>query len=147
MNDSIKQLIAGAMLTLVGAIVGGAMVMMVGTTATVKNEELKVKNSKPSAISGQLPVTSGQGSVFSGQRVIPGVQPSSVAKGQAGTAKMPISYNQFQKVQEQPEVKKAREEFMEAQRRYSEAVKKAMGPTGAGNQSSVISNQLPVKGK
>ena len=47
MNDSIKQLIAGAMLTLVGAIVGGAMVMMVGTTATVKNEELKVKNSKP----------------------------------------------------------------------------------------------------
>ena len=47
-----------------------------------------------------------------------------------------MGYSQFQKMQELPEVKRAREEFMEAQRRYSEAVKKAMqsdGGRGAGD--------------
>jgi len=43
------------------------------------------------------------------------------------TGKTPISYSQFQKAQELPEVKAAREAFMEAQKRYSEAMKKAMG--------------------
>lgn len=168
MNDSIKQLIAGAIIALVGVIAGGTMVVLMSTT--IKNEEFKVKNSVPSAIRFQPSVAKGQPSVFSfqpsasgGQRVIPSFQPSAVSGQRMPGVTIPpratlMKPGDIQKLQELPEVKKAREEFMEAQKRYSEAVKKAMGsgqpsalsfqPSAkASNQVSVSSNPLPVKAK
>jgi hypothetical protein len=126
MNDPIKQLIAGAILALVGSLVGATLVMW--TTAEIRGQR--------SGISVQSPVMSGQGSVFSGQRMAqnPVIAIAPKSAGTTNTGKRLVissptgamSYNQFQKMQELPEVKKAREEFLEAQRKYSEVVKKAM---------------------
>ena len=63
--------------------------------------------------------------------------------------KMPMNYNQFQKIQEQPEVKAARDAFMEAQKTYSEAMKKAMESgqgTVATTKTGPITIQVPPAG-
>ena len=62
----------------------------------------------------------------------------------AAAGRPAISYSQFQKVQELPEVKKAREEFMEAQKRFSETMKKAVEKTEAGTPKTGGGSQAPV---
>ncbi|MFZ2639760.1 MAG: hypothetical protein WA117_02145 [Verrucomicrobiia bacterium] len=55
----------------------------------------------------------------------------------------------FQKVQEVPEVKAAREAFMQAQKKYSEAMKKAMASangTVATTKTGPITIQIPPAG-
>ncbi|MFA6560771.1 MAG: hypothetical protein WCV00_02555 [Verrucomicrobiia bacterium] len=143
MNDPLKYLIAGAAI----AIVCGAAGTMGGVwlvKETAGNQKPEIRN-QDSGIRIQSPVIRGQGSVFSGQQMQPKpvitIPPRSasgsniVFRPTQPTGKMPISYSQFQKAQELPEVKAAREAFMEAQKRYSEAMKKAMGG-GDGGQNS-----------
>ena len=172
MNDPIKYLITGAAIAIVcGAVGTMGGVWLMKETASSQRPEIRSQKSggsaQPSAISfqpaaakGQPSAFSGQSSVFSGQRIhqnpvitIPPrpVNGSNVAfRPTPPTGKMPITYNQFQKVQELPEVKAARESFMEAQRRYSEAIKKAMGAKkteDGGRGTEVRSQKSEVSGQ
>lgn len=143
MNDPMKYLITGAAI----AIVCGAAGTMGGVWLMKEmgsGQRSEVRGQK-SGISIQSPVTSGQLSVFSGQRMqqnpVITIPPRSGGSNIAfrptpPTGKTPITYNQFQKLQDLPEVKKAREEFMEAQKKYSETMKKAV-ESGQGTVANV----------
>jgi hypothetical protein len=141
MNESIKQLIVGAILALAGAIVGGTLVMW--TTAEVRDQRSEAGRQKtginfqPAASSGQLPVFGGQRLQPNPVMTIPPRVPGTTNASKRLVTSSPtpaISFDQFQKAQELPEVKNAREEFMEAQKRYSEAMKKAMGQAAIKNE-------------
>lgn len=157
MNDPIKYLITGAVIAIVcgaAGTMGGVWLMKEmgsGQRSEVRGQRTDVRGQK-SGISIQSPVTSGQSSVFSGQRMpqnpVITIPPRAsngsnfAVRPTLPTGKMPISYSQFQKAQELPEVKAAREAFMEAQKRYSETLKKAMGAgTEVRNQKSEVSGQ------
>jgi len=126
---------------------------------------------QPSAFSGQssanpvLPVhpvfnfqpatVSSPSSVFSGQKMSPNpviTIPTRPVNGSnivfrpgSPSGKPMMTYSQFQKVQEVPEVKAAREAFMEAQKKYSETMKKAVEATAEGrSQTTVNSGQYSV---
>jgi len=155
MNDPIKYLITGAAI----AIVCGAAGTMGGVwlMKEMGSGQRSTVGGKPPIINLQPPGVSSQ-SVFSSQRIqqnptitIPPrpANGSNIAfRPSPVTGKMPITYNQFQKLQEQPEVKKARDEFMEAQRRYSETMKKAMEAkkTEGSGQMAVGSSQKAEDG-
>jgi len=150
MNDPMKYLVTGAAIAIVSGAVGtmGGVWLMKEMGSSHRPEIRSQKSGgsvQPSAISLQPAVASGQSSVFSGQRMVSSGQRTPVItippkpsdsnmtfRPSLLMGKTPISYNQFQKAQELPEVKAAREAFMEAQKRYSEAMKKAMGQAGSG---------------
>ncbi len=112
MNDPIKYLITGAAI----AIVCGAVGTMGGVWLTKEigngqSTSTGMIKGSPFPITIQTPGGNSQ-SVFSGPRTQP-------------TGKSALTYSEFQKVQECPEVKAARDAFMEAQKKYSEVIKKA----------------------
>jgi hypothetical protein len=138
MNDSIKYLITGAAIAVVcGAVgvMGGVWLMKgMGDGQPAASNTKMTAGVRLSPVNVQPPGVSSQ-SVFSGQRVqqnpvvaIPSSHNgSNIAFRPAPPAgRMPVNYNQFQKLQELPDVKAARDAFMEAQKRYSETIKKAM---------------------
>jgi len=175
MNDLVKYLVTGAAISLVCGtvgIMGGVWLMkeMASSQRTEIRSQKSGGSAQPSAISFQPAVASGQSSVFSGQRMVSGGQPSAVSRQRTPVitipprpsgsnmvfrptlpiGKTPITYNQFQKAQELPEVKKAREAFMEAQKRYSETMKKAMGvkkTEDGGRGTEVRSQKSEVSGQ
>ena len=147
MNDPIKYLITGAAIAIVcgaAGTFGGVWIMKdasgprlqvrsQGPTANVKPPPISIQ---PASFNGQPPMFNGQPSVFNGQRIQqnPGitipprpVNGSNVAfRPTSPTGKPPMTYSQFQKLQDAPEVKAAREAFMEAQKKYSDTMKKAV---------------------
>ncbi|MFA6563267.1 MAG: hypothetical protein WCV00_15260 [Verrucomicrobiia bacterium] len=155
MNDPIKYLITGAAIAIVcgaAGTMGGVWLMKEMGNSGQRTE---VRGQK-SGISIQSPVTSGQSSVFSGQRMsqnpvitIPSRSGGSNVAFRAtpSAGKMPMNYNQFQKVQELPEVKAARDAFMDAQKKYSEAMKKAVesgqGTVASASKSTPLTIQVP----
>ncbi|MFA5190166.1 MAG: hypothetical protein WC740_05545 [Verrucomicrobiia bacterium] len=159
MNDPIKYLVTGAAIAIVcGAVgtMGGVWLMKEmgnGQPAPTRTSSGKSSpiNIQPSSVSGQ--------SVFSGQRMqqnpvitIPSRSGgSNVAfRPTPPTGKLPMNYNQFQKIQELPEVKTARDAFMEAQKKYSEAMKKAVesgqGAVASASKSTPLTIQVPPAG-
>ena len=140
MNDSIKQLISGAIIALTGVVAGGAMVIW--TQAMVKNETV---NGQFSVNSGQLTASSSQPVVFNGQGVqqnpafrsilpstnVPQVRfptQSIMPTGSINPANgrtQPMIPPAFQKVQDVPQVRAAREALSEAQKRFAETVRRA----------------------
>ena len=70
-----------------------------------------------------------------------------------GPGAWPSSPAEFQKAQELPEVKAAKEAFMEAQKKYVTAMQAAMGPkaevksqkAGSSGQRSTVSGQAATK--
>lgn len=159
MNDPMKYLITGAAIAIVcgaAGTMGGVWLMkeMGNSQSPATNPKLMISG-KPSPISTQ-PSIGGQ-SVFSGQRMpqnpVITIPPrpangSNIAFRPAPpTGKMLLNYNQFQKLQELPEVKKAREQFMEAQKKYSETMKKAVesgqGAVANVSKSAPLTIQVP----
>lgn len=159
MNEPIKYLVTGAAIAVVcGSVgtIGGVWLMkemgnsLPAPTRTFSGMPSPI-NIQPSGVSGQ--------SVFSGQRMqqnpvitIPSRSGgSNVAfRPTSPTGKMPMNYNQFQKLQELPEVKAARDAFMEAQKKYSEAMKKAVesgqGTVASASKSTPLTIQVPPAG-
>lgn len=116
----------------------------------MKNEEFKVKSEQRTVGSGQFTVNSGQRPFHLSPSILPmggtnvrvgpisrtSLHPlTSVATnggkrlfprrtGQVSPLTGAMSFSAFQKVQNVPEVKQAREEAAEAQRRYFEAMKR-----------------------
>ena len=69
-----------------------------------------------------------------------GSKPGAVASDSKST---PLSYDQFQKVQDVPEVKAAREVFLEAQKKFADSVKKAVA-SGPGRAVASAAKVTPV---
>ncbi|MCX6908416.1 MAG: hypothetical protein NTY01_10280 [Verrucomicrobia bacterium] len=152
MNDPIKYLITGAAIAIVcgaAGTMGGVWLMK--ETASSQRPEIRSQKSggnvQTPTIGFQPSAGGGPSSVFNGQRMpqnqftMPSRPPGSTNTRFAASA-VPgaISHAAFQKAQELPEVKKAREEFMEAQRKYVGLMQTAMGQTGISNQFPVISH-------
>ena len=144
MNDPIKYLITGAAIALVcgtAGTIGGAWIMKdaSGPRLQVRSQGPTI-NGQPSPITIQ-PANLNNPTVFNGQRlqqnptitIPPRPGGPSVAHPPSGNPTM--SYNQFQKLNELPDVKAARDAFMEAQKKYSETMKKA----AESSQSTVAS--------
>jgi len=145
MNDQIKFLVAGAAIGIAGAAVGGMIVAWAlmkeesGRTIVESGAQRVAVSGRPSAFGAQRPVNFSP-SVFpvGGTNVrlgpIRGTNVhllTSVATngGKRLVTSAPtggMSLSAIQQVQNVPEVKKAREEAAEAQRRYFEAMKKVV---------------------
>jgi hypothetical protein len=148
MNDPIKYMVVGAVIAVSSAAISGVVVgWSVSETASTRP-----KSVQPSVFPATLPAEPARfkwpaqpaGSILPpGKLTLPA--PASVSTNitvrPPPMAQTPISYNEFQKLQEVPEVKKAREEFMEAQKRYSETMKKAMGKPEVRDQRAEVSGK------
>jgi hypothetical protein len=121
MNDNIKILIAGAVIALAGAIVGGSIVAWTAGKAEGRQSGMESKAPVQSAQRPPFPTSPNQ------FRAPPNRPPGGTnAFLRPGvTAAFPTSSAAFQKAQDLPEVKKAREEFMEAQKKYVAAMQGA----------------------
>lgn len=161
MNDPIKYLITGAAIAVVcgaAGITGGVWLMKEMNSQPQASPPKLTISGKPSPITIQpanMQPPKNQ-SIFSGQRMpqnpvitIPPRPPGSniALHPMPPTGKMPITYNQFQKLQELPEVKAARDAFMEAQKKYSETMKKAVesgqGAVASVSKSAPLTIQVP----
>lgn len=159
MNDPIKYLITGAAIAIVcGAVGTMGGVWLMKEMGNSQPAPTRTFSGKPSSFNSQPSGASGQ-SVFSGQRMqqnpvitIPSRSGgSNVAfRPTPPTGKLPMNYNQFQKIQELPEVKTARDAFMEAQKKYSEAMKKAVesgqGTVASPSKTSPLTIKVPSAG-
>ena len=165
MNDPIKYLITGAAIAIAcGAMgtMGGVWIMKEngsGQASPISGQKFTVSG-KPLTINTQPLNFNGQPSVFNGQRIsqnpaitIPTrpVNGSNVTFRTApATGKPLMTYSQFQKVQEVPEVKAAREALMEAQKKYLDTMKKAVesGQGAVANASKItpLTIQVPPAG-
>jgi hypothetical protein len=138
MNENIKTLIAGAVIALAGAAVGGTIVAW--TVGKAEGQELRVEGK----LSAQRPPFSTSPNQFRAPpNRPPGGTNSFMRPGV--TAAFPTSSAAFQKAQDLPEVKKAREEFMEAQKKYVSAMQGAMGPNKEANSQPPAANSQPAK--
>jgi hypothetical protein len=177
MNDSTKQLITGAVIALTGVVAGGAMVIWTqavikNEAARVNSGKPSVINFQPPANIGQLspvpnqpvsfngqrPSFSAQPSVFSGQRIQPNptftIPPRPSGSNfafracQATGKPMVLNNSQFQKVQDLPDVKAAREAVKEAQKKYAAAMQAAMAKTDpqSGAKTAPLTIQVPPTG-
>ena len=127
-----RYMLTGAAIAVVcGALgVAGGAWMMKGTATgpkfEVRNPGLMAAGKpgpmslQPANFNGQPPAINGASSVFNGQKLQ--ANPALAVP----PAKPVFSYDQFQKVQGVPEVKAAREAFMEAQKKFSETFKMSM---------------------
>jgi hypothetical protein len=142
MNDQIKLLVAGAMTTLVGVATGGLVatwaITKAGSSTKPESREMRV-GSKTLLPSAQIPPTLTSPSQFT---VTPTRSPKNsniVIRPTPSANYLPSA--SFQKVQNLPEVKQAREAAAEAQKRYFDAMKKAMGQTETSGQRPEVSGQ------
>lgn len=145
MNDTIKTLIAGAMIALVGAIAGGTLVSWTQNKEGVGGK-FSASSYQPSASGGssaqRMPPTGGPNQFRPPPPRPPGGTNSIFRPG--GPGAWPSSPAEFQKAQELPEVKAAKEAFMEAQRKYVGLMQSAMGvkPEDRG-KGPTIRGQMP----
>jgi hypothetical protein len=118
--------------------------------SAIQSEELKVKNEK-SAI-GFQPTGSG------GQRMPPSQFRTPPPRPVAGTNSIfraggpgarPLVPAEFQKAQELPEVKAAKDAFMEAQKKYVSTMQAAMGgkPEARGQRTEIRDQRTEVSGQ
>ncbi len=161
MNDTIKYLVTGAAIAIVSGFAGtmGGVCLMKAT----ENSESAISKPRYATSGASSPITiqpsgTGNQSVFSGQRIQqnpaitipPRSGGSNVAfRPTSPNGKMLMNQNQFQKLQEQPEVKAARDVFMNAQKKYTEAIRKAMEQsqgTVATAKTGPITIQVPPVG-
>jgi hypothetical protein len=134
MNDQIKLLVAGATIGIVGAAAGGIVVAWAlkadstARVATASSPQRMQMVSTPNSSTFRPPSF---GTNAPPKRAPQQFTMPSGATGFSTGRPQPVNPAVFQKVQEQPEVKKARDEFMEAQKRYLSAMQTAMGKTDA----------------
>jgi hypothetical protein len=146
MNDPIKLLVAGATIALAGVVAGGVV-----TTWALKTDSTN-QSTTPSPqrlqVSGpNSSVLRPTSSVANPPQIrIPGPFAAPSGPGNASGARLqPLTATAFQKVQDVPEVKAAREAFAEAQKKYMTAMQTAMGKTGNGSsaKSTPLTIQVP----
>jgi len=147
MNDPIKYMLAGAAIAVGSAAITGLVIGWSVSQAALAPSK-SIHSSAFSTTQPTGPVTRLKLPAQTAASILPPGQFTMPPPRQPGSSNIIIrpSSNSFpppaafQKAQDLPEVKKAREEFMEAQRRYSEAMKKAMG--SGGGQMAVGSSQM-----
>lgn len=138
MNDSIKTLIAGAVIALFGAAFGAGITSWSNHGA--QNPESSAER-KASVQPGQRPSFATSPNQFRAPPPRPPGGTNSIFRPGPG-GNWPSSPAAFQKAQELPEVKAAKEAFMEAQKKYVTAMQAAMGAKTEGNgQMAVGSSQ------
>jgi hypothetical protein len=137
MNDPIKYLITGAAIAIIGGAAGAticAIVMRAQPTAGGAPTYSSPAKPPPAATARF------QTSPDQFLSIPPRPPGSTNTRFAIPTPSGAISHAAFQKAQELPDVKKAREEFMEAQRKYVGLMQAAMGQPAASNQSSAVRN-------
>jgi hypothetical protein len=147
MNDPIKYMLIGAAIAVGSATLSGVIVgWSVSQAAPARR-----MSTQPSAFPSSLPTGPVTHLKLPAQAAASILPPGQITLPPAATTNLsnlvvrPSSTSfpppaAFQKAQELPEVKAARDAFMEAQKRYSEVVKKAMN----GGKLSAISGQRSV---
>jgi hypothetical protein len=160
MNDQVKLLIAGAVIGIAGAVAGGLVVAWAmasdGGRRTGDGSRLQPSSviSRPSSVNGQRPIqispsalpvlggTNMRSGAIRGTNVhlLTSVATNGGKRLLTSSPTGGMSFAAIQQVQNVPEVKKAREEAAAAQRRYFEAMKKAVEN---GPRSGMISPSTP----
>lgn len=147
MNDQIKLLVAGATIGIVGAVAGGMVVawaLKTDSTARVATTSAPQRMQMVSTPNSSTFRPPSFGTNAPPKRAPQQFTMPSGATGFSTGRPQPVNLAVFQKVQEQPEVKKAREDFMEAQKRYLSAMQTAIGKTDAA-ASTVKSTPLTIQ--
>jgi hypothetical protein len=154
MNDQIRLLVAGAMTTLVGVATGGLVatwaITKAGSSTKPESRQMRLDSKAPFP-SAQISPTLTSPSQFT---VTPTRSPKNsniVIRPTPSANYLPSA--SFQKVQNLPEVKQAREAAAEAQKRYFDAMKKAMESakgqeaSGKTEQKTEVGGQKAESGK
>lgn len=151
MNDPIKLLVAGASIALAGVVTGGVVVTWVAKANTA-NQTITALPPQHLQASGPnnsifrpMPMTNA-----SQVRIPSPFTAPSRPVNASGVRPPTFTPSAFQKVQELPEVKAARDTFMQAQKKYSEVMKKAMesgqGTVASASKTSPLTIQMPPAG-
>jgi len=136
MNDPIKYMLTAAGIALVSATAGG---MLVGVMMTkVNSEEFRVKSEGRQIISSQPSAFNSQ--LFSSQP-----KKTNASMQAAPSGNWLPSPAAFQKAQDLPEVKLAKDEFMQAQSRYIATIRSALeNPANAAKIRESLPPGMPL---
>ncbi|MFZ2639355.1 MAG: hypothetical protein WA117_00095 [Verrucomicrobiia bacterium] len=157
MNDPIKYMLVGAAIAVGSATISGVVVgWSVSQTPSARPRSVQSSTFPASLPTGpaarlKLPAQTAA-SIFPPGQFTP---PPTHQSGSSNIIIRPATKSfpppaAFQKAQELPEVKAARDAFMQAQKRYSETMKKAMesgqGAVASASKSTPLTIQVPPAG-